>query len=206
MRDEDGRTVPALWRIRRAVNAAFARDTQVARTGRASARIDGAGTGTEPDAAFAIAPSDPAVRQGDRSTVTAFARASARCGRCVSPSAGSRSRGALWAACSPSRSRAAHAAGADCTRTGSPPPVPPTSASICAPQPLSDTRGSTTSLTRAREEGAQAPNLTVEARVCRPRNEPALFELTAIAALVVGAWIRGARPHCRLEVRGRVLD
>ena len=80
VRDEDGRTVPALWRTRRALNAAFARDTQVARTGRASARIDGAVTGTGPDAAFAIAPSDPAVRQGDRSTVTAFARASARCG------------------------------------------------------------------------------------------------------------------------------
>jgi hypothetical protein len=80
VRDEDGRTVPALWRIRRALNAAFARDTQVARTGRASARIDGAVTGTGPDAAFAIAPPDPAVRQGDQSTVTAFARAGAGCG------------------------------------------------------------------------------------------------------------------------------
>ncbi len=80
VRDEDGRTVPALWRIRRALNATFARDTQVARTGRASARIDGARAGTRPDAAFAIAPPDPAVRQGDRSTVTAFARASATCG------------------------------------------------------------------------------------------------------------------------------
>jgi hypothetical protein len=80
VRDESGRTVPALWRIRRALNAAFARDTKVADTGVASARIDGAGAGTRPDAAFAIAPPDPAVRQGDRSTVTAFARASARCG------------------------------------------------------------------------------------------------------------------------------
>ena len=81
VRDEEGRTVPALWRIRRASNAAFARDTQVARTGRASARIDGAVSGTGPDAAFAIAPPDPAVRQGDRSTVTAFARARAGCGQ-----------------------------------------------------------------------------------------------------------------------------
>jgi hypothetical protein len=80
VRDEDGHTVPALWRIRRALNVAFARDNQVARTGRASARIDGAVTGTGPDAAFAIAPPDPAVRQGDQSTVTAFARADARCG------------------------------------------------------------------------------------------------------------------------------
>ena len=80
VRDEDGRTVPALWRIRRALNAAFARDTRVARTGRASARVDGV-TGTGPDAAFAIAPPDPAVRQGDQSTVTAFARAGARCGQ-----------------------------------------------------------------------------------------------------------------------------
>jgi hypothetical protein len=80
VRDEDGRAVPALWRIRRALNAAFARDTQVARTGRASARIDGAVTGTGPDAAFAIAPPDPSVRQGDQSTATAFARAGAGCG------------------------------------------------------------------------------------------------------------------------------
>ena len=80
VRDEDGRAVPALWRIRRALNAAFARDKQVARTGHASARIDGAVTGTGPDAAFAIAPPDPAVRQGDQSTVTAFARAGAGCG------------------------------------------------------------------------------------------------------------------------------
>jgi hypothetical protein len=80
VRDEVGRGVPALWRIRRASNAAFARDTQVARTGRASARIDGALTGTGPDAAFTIAPPDAGVRQGDQSTVTAFARAGAGCG------------------------------------------------------------------------------------------------------------------------------
>jgi hypothetical protein len=80
VRDEGGATVPALWRIRRAGNATFARDAQVARTGVASARIDGAGAGTRPDAAFAIAPPDPAVHQGDRSTVTAFARSSSRCG------------------------------------------------------------------------------------------------------------------------------
>ena len=80
VRDEDGRTVPALWRSRRALNAAFARDTQIARTGRASARIDGTVTGTGPDAAFAIAPPDPAVRPGDQSTLTVFARAGARCG------------------------------------------------------------------------------------------------------------------------------
>jgi Cellulase (glycosyl hydrolase family 5) len=79
VRDEGGRTVPALWRIRRASNAAFTRDARVARTGVASARIDGAGVGTGPDAAYAIAPPDPAVREGDRSTVTAFARASPRC-------------------------------------------------------------------------------------------------------------------------------
>ena len=52
----------------------------VARTGRASGRIDGTGTGTQPDAAFAIAPPDPAVHSGDRSTVTAFARAKSHCG------------------------------------------------------------------------------------------------------------------------------
>jgi hypothetical protein len=80
VRDEAGRTVPALWRIRRTSNAGFARDTQVVRTGRASGRIDGAVTGTGPDAAFAIAPPDPAVQQGDRSTVTAFARATSKCG------------------------------------------------------------------------------------------------------------------------------
>jgi hypothetical protein len=80
VRDEGGRPVPALWRIRRALNATFARDRSVARTGRASGRIDGEGTGTRPDAAFTIAPPDPAVRQGDRSTVTAFARASSMCG------------------------------------------------------------------------------------------------------------------------------
>jgi Cellulase (glycosyl hydrolase family 5) len=81
VRDEDGRTVPALWRIRRASNASFARDSRVARTGVASARIDGEAAGTRPNAAFAIAPPDPAVRQGDRSTVTAFARAGSQCGQ-----------------------------------------------------------------------------------------------------------------------------
>ena len=80
VRDEAGRPVPALWRIRRASHATFARDARVARTGDASARIDGAAPGTRPDAAFAIAPPDPAVRRGDRSTVTAFARAGSRCG------------------------------------------------------------------------------------------------------------------------------
>jgi hypothetical protein len=80
VRDGRGHPVPALWRIRMTPNAAFARDRHVARTGRASARIDGKGAGSRPDAAFAIAPSDPAVRPGDRSTVTAFARADSRCG------------------------------------------------------------------------------------------------------------------------------
>jgi len=80
VRDEAGRTVPALWRIRRTSNAGFARDTQVVRTGRASGRIDGVVTGTGPDAAFAIAPPDPAVQQGDRSMVTAFAQATSKCG------------------------------------------------------------------------------------------------------------------------------
>jgi hypothetical protein len=80
VRDEHGRPVPALWRIRAAHDATFARDTRVAHTGRASARIDGVGAGAAPDAAFAIAPPDPAVRAGDRSTVSAFARAGRRCG------------------------------------------------------------------------------------------------------------------------------
>ena len=80
VRDERGRPVPALWRIRAAPNAAFARDSHVARTGRASGRIDGSHTATSPDAAFAITPTDPAVHPGDRSTVTAFARAGSHCG------------------------------------------------------------------------------------------------------------------------------
>ena len=80
VRDERGRPVPALWRIRPAQGSSFSRDGGVARTGRGSARIDGTGGGTVADAAFAIAPLDPAVSQGDRSTVTAFARAGAACG------------------------------------------------------------------------------------------------------------------------------
>jgi Cellulase (glycosyl hydrolase family 5) len=80
VRDERGRPVPALWRIRAAPNATFTRDPRVARSGRASGRVDGAATGTGPDAAFAIAPPDPAVRPGARSTVTAFARARSHCG------------------------------------------------------------------------------------------------------------------------------
>jgi hypothetical protein len=80
VRDEGGRTVPALWRIRRASNATFARDPYVARQGLASARIDGAAAGTRPDAAFVIGPPDAAVRPGDRSMVTAFARADSTCG------------------------------------------------------------------------------------------------------------------------------
>jgi len=80
VRDERGRSVPALWRIRRARGAAFSRDGEIARTGRGSARIDGMGGGTAPDAAFAIAPLDPAVAPGDRSTVTAFARGGTGCG------------------------------------------------------------------------------------------------------------------------------
>src|SRR5918996_1272180 len=55
-RDARGRPVPALWRIRGAPGASFARDARIARNGRASARIDGASGGTGPDAAFAIAP------------------------------------------------------------------------------------------------------------------------------------------------------
>jgi hypothetical protein len=81
VRDERGRSLPALWRIRRASAAVFTRDTQTAHTGRASARIDGAAAGTGPDAAFAIAPADPGVRAGDRSAVTAFSRAGSRCGQ-----------------------------------------------------------------------------------------------------------------------------
>ena len=80
VRDTRGRPLPALWRIRPARGAAFSRDTTKAHSGRASARIDGVGAGTAPDAAFAIAPPDAAVRPGDRSTVTAFARAGSRCG------------------------------------------------------------------------------------------------------------------------------
>jgi hypothetical protein len=80
VRDERGGAVPALWRIRHARGAAFSRDAQVARTGRGSARIDGSGGGTAADAAFAIAPLDPAVAPGDRSSVTAFARAGTGCG------------------------------------------------------------------------------------------------------------------------------
>ena len=81
VRDERGRSVPALWRIRSAPGASFSRDTRITRTGRASARIDGTSTGTGPDAAFAIAPPDAAVEPGDRSAITAFARAGSRCGR-----------------------------------------------------------------------------------------------------------------------------
>jgi hypothetical protein len=80
VRDERRRPVPALWRIRMSSNAAFTRDPRVARTGRASGRIDGTGAGTRPDAAFTIAPTDPGARPGDRSTVSAFARAGSRCG------------------------------------------------------------------------------------------------------------------------------
>jgi len=80
VRAEYGRTVPALWRVRTASNATFARDSSVAHSGAASARIDGAATGTHPDAAFVIAPVDPAVSNGDRSTATVFARASSACG------------------------------------------------------------------------------------------------------------------------------
>ncbi len=80
VRDERGRHLPALWRIRAARGASFARDAEVARTGRASARIVGVAGGTAPEAAFAIAPPDAAVRPGDRSSVTAFARVGVRCG------------------------------------------------------------------------------------------------------------------------------
>jgi hypothetical protein len=78
--DERGRPVPALWRIRSAPRATFTRDDRVARTGRASARIDGAPRATGADAAYTIAPPDATVRAGDRSTATAFARVGARCG------------------------------------------------------------------------------------------------------------------------------
>lgn len=80
VRDEDGRALPAFWRIRRASNATFWRDASVAHHGLASARIDGAGTGTQPDAAFVISPPDAAVQSGNRSTITGFARASSTCG------------------------------------------------------------------------------------------------------------------------------
>jgi hypothetical protein len=75
-----GGKVPALWLIRAAPHAAFAHDPHVARTGRGSARIAGAGGPTGPDAAFAIAPPDPGVRAGYRATVAAWARADADCG------------------------------------------------------------------------------------------------------------------------------
>jgi Cellulase (glycosyl hydrolase family 5) len=81
VRDDRGRAVPALWRIRPARGAAFLRDGRMGRTGRASARIDGVAAGTGPDAAFAISPADAGVAPGDRSTVTAFARAGSRCGQ-----------------------------------------------------------------------------------------------------------------------------
>ena len=82
VRDERGRSLPALWRLRAASGASFAWDARIARTGRASARIEGVpAAGTGPDAAFAIAPPDPAVQPGDRSTVTAFARAGSDCGQ-----------------------------------------------------------------------------------------------------------------------------
>jgi hypothetical protein len=81
VRDARGRRLPALWRIRPARGAEFTRDARVAHAGRASARIDGSPAGTGPDAAFTIAPLDPAVRPGDRSTVTAFARTGTRCGQ-----------------------------------------------------------------------------------------------------------------------------
>lgn len=80
VRDRRGRPLPAFWRIRGAEAAEFTRDSGVARSGRASARIEGVGVRTGPDAAFAIAPPDPAVRPGDRAAVTAFARAGQRCG------------------------------------------------------------------------------------------------------------------------------
>jgi Cellulase (glycosyl hydrolase family 5) len=80
VRAEDGRPMPALWRIRGAHGASFRRDAHIARSGRASARIEGAAIATGPDAAFTVAPPDPGVRPGDRSALTAFARAGARCG------------------------------------------------------------------------------------------------------------------------------
>ena len=80
VRGEGGESLPALWRIRAARGAAFRRDAQIGRSGRASARIEGDHAATGPDAAFAIAPPDPGVRPGDRSTLTAFARAGTRCG------------------------------------------------------------------------------------------------------------------------------
>jgi hypothetical protein len=79
--DERGRPLPALWRIRQSRGATFTRDARIAHAGRASARIDGAAGGTGPDASFTIAPPDPAARSGEPSTVTAFARAGARCGQ-----------------------------------------------------------------------------------------------------------------------------
>jgi hypothetical protein len=80
VRDESGHSVPAFWRIRRASNATFSRDASVAHQGRASGRITGGATGTQPDAAFVIAPPDAAVRPGNQSTVVAFARGSSTCG------------------------------------------------------------------------------------------------------------------------------
>jgi hypothetical protein len=80
VRDDVGNALPAFWRIRTASNATFSRDPLIAHHGLASARISGAATGTRPDAAFVIAPPDAAVRPGDRSTITGFARASSMCG------------------------------------------------------------------------------------------------------------------------------
>ena len=81
VRDERGRPLPALWRLRAAPGASFVRDARIAHSGIASARIDGAAAGTAPDAAFTIAPPDPGVRPGERSSATAFARAGVRCGQ-----------------------------------------------------------------------------------------------------------------------------
>jgi hypothetical protein len=83
VRDEGGRSFPALWRTRVAPRARFTRDVGVSHRGRASARISATRARTGPDAAFMISPPDPGVRAGDRSTATAYARATEHCGRIV---------------------------------------------------------------------------------------------------------------------------
>src|ERR687892_2149 len=88
VRDERGRPLPALWRLRAAPGASFVHDARIAHSGIASARIDGAAAGTAPDAAFTIAPPDPGMRPGERSSATAFARAGVRCGQGASPRRG----------------------------------------------------------------------------------------------------------------------
>jgi hypothetical protein len=76
VRDERGRPVPALWRIRPAQNSAFSRDGEVAYAGRGSARIDGTGRGTAADGGVQSAP----LRCGESGWQTLRARGAAPAG------------------------------------------------------------------------------------------------------------------------------